>query len=255
MKKYKGLLLDLDGTMYRGNEVIQEAPFFVEECRKRGIPYVFLTNNSSKQPVQVADKLNGMGIHALPEQVYTSSMAAAAYIQRKFSEPNVFMIGEEGLESALLAGGATLTEENADVVVVGIDRELSYDKLRKAALNIQNGAAFVSTNKDRAIPTEEGMLPGNGAVTEAIALTAGISPVYVGKPEALIVEEALEVLGVSKEEALLVGDNYETDISAGIYAGVDTLMVETGATSFEDLNEVESQPTYKVKKLDEWTFS
>lgn len=252
MKNYKGMLLDLDGTMYRGEQVIEEAPGFVEVCKQEGIPYLFLTNNSSRMPSQVAEKLNGMGISARPDQVYTSSMAAAAYISQNYGNPSVYMIGEEGLEAALESSGATFTEKGADIVVVGIDRELSYEKLKLAVLNIQNGATFISTNEDKAIPTEEGLLPGNGSITEMIALTTGVRPLYLGKPQAFIIDQALAVLGTAKEEALLVGDNYYTDILAGIRAGVDTLMVETGATSFNDLNDVRVQPTYKVKTLDEW---
>lgn len=254
MKAYKGLLIDLDGTMYRGANVIEEAPQFVEQCREIGIPYLFLTNNSSKTPDQVAGKLNGMGIAASAENVYTSSMAAASYIDHHHPGANVYMIGEEGVEQELRHRKMTFVEEGADVVVVGIDRHLSYDKLGRAAMNIQNGARFVSTNGDKAIPSEEGFLPGNGAITEAIALTTGVRPVFTGKPEAIVVRQALERLGIDKEEALLVGDNYYTDILAGIHSGVDTLMVETGATSFRELNDVQAQPTYKIKTLDEWKF-
>ncbi|SDJ62916.1 TIGR01457 family HAD-type hydrolase [Salimicrobium halophilum] len=254
MKNYKGLLIDLDGTMYRGAKVIEEAPRFVKRCREQGIPYLFLTNNSAKTPDQVAEKLNGMGIPASSENVYTSSMAAASYVSHHRPQAKVYMIGEEGLKQALEKQGMTFVEEGADVVVVGIDRGLSYEKLGRAARNIEKGALFVSTNGDKAIPSEEGFLPGNGAITEAIALTAGIRPIFTGKPEAIVVDEALDQLGISKAEALLVGDNYYTDILAGIHSGIDTLMVETGATSFKELNDVQAQPTYKIKTLDEWSF-
>ncbi|RWZ54887.1 TIGR01457 family HAD-type hydrolase [Halobacillus fulvus] len=249
---YRGYLLDLDGTMYRGTEKVEGASDFVQYLKAESIPYMFLTNNSSKKAEQVAEKLESLGVPAAPEQVMTSSMAAASYITSQKKKANIFVIGEEGLFHALRESGHTIVESDADFVVIGIDREISYEKLTKACLQVRNCATFISTNRDAAIPTERGMLPGNGAITSVIQVSTGIDPIYVGKPEAIIMEQALNKIGFSKEDVLMVGDNYRTDILAGINNGIDTLMVETGVNSFEEIQGLDKQPTYKRRNLIEW---
>ncbi|MCP8617753.1 TIGR01457 family HAD-type hydrolase [Salirhabdus salicampi] len=252
MKDYRGYLIDLDGTMYRGSEPIEYAKEFIYALRERNIPHLFVTNNSSKKPEQVAEKLQSMGIPAQTEQIFTTSMATAAYINQQHNNPRVYMIGEEGLRYALETVDATLVEESADFVVVGIDRGITYEKLAKGCLNIRNGAKFVSTNGDVAIPTERGMLPGNGSLTSVLSVSTGVKPVFIGKPESLIMELALQKLGLTVDETIMVGDNYNTDILAGIQTGMDTLLVFGGVTSKEDLEGVAHQPTYTVSTLQEW---
>ena len=253
MKTYKGYLIDLDGTMYRGTEEIKEARAFINRLKENNIPYLFVTNNSSRTPVQVAEKLNQFRISAEPEQVFTASMATANYIFERHQKATIYMIGEEGLRLALEEKGFTLVEhEHPDFVVCGIDHDINYEKLALACLAIRNGAAFISTNGDIAIPTERGLLPGNGAFTSVIAVSTEVAPTFVGKPEAIIMEQALQVLGTKKAETLMVGDNYQTDILAGIRAGLDTLLVHTGVTRKEHLADVEEQPVYTRNNLDEW---
>ncbi|KMY55191.1 HAD family hydrolase [Bacillus sp. FJAT-27231] len=253
MKAYKGYLIDLDGTMYRGTEEIKEARHFISRLKEKNIPYLFVTNNSSRTPAQVAEKLNRFHIPTEPEQVFTAAMATANYIFERDKQAAIYMIGEEGLRSALKEKGFTLVEhEQPDVVVCGIDRHIQYEKLAVACLAVRNGAAFISTNGDIAIPTERGLLPGNGALTSVIAVSTETAPTFIGKPEAIIMEQALQVLGTTKEETLMVGDNYQTDILAGIRAGIDTLLVHTGVTRKEHLAGVEEQPVYTRNNLDEW---
>jgi 4-nitrophenyl phosphatase len=252
MKQYKGYLIDLDGTMYRGKEVIKEAGDFVRRLKEKGLPYLFVTNNSSRRPEQVAEKLQTFGISAEKEQVFTTSMATAQFIADKKPGCTAYVIGEEGIRSALEEKGITLQEEKPDFVVVGIDRGINYEKLALACLGVRNGAAFISTNGDIAIPTERGLLPGNGSLTSVVTVSTQTQPIFIGKPESIIMEQALEVLGVSKEETLMVGDNYDTDIKAGMNAGLDTLLVHTGVTTKEILKQMEEQPTYVINTLDEW---
>jgi 4-nitrophenyl phosphatase len=252
MKQYKGYLIDLDGTMYRGKEVIKEAGDFVRRLKEKGLPYLFVTNNSSRRPEQVAEKLQTFGISAAKEQVFTTSMATAQFIADKKPGSTAYVIGEEGIRSALEEKGITLQEEKPDFVVVGIDRGINYEKLALACLGVRNGATFISTNGDIAIPTERGLLPGNGSLTSVVTVSTQTQPIFIGKPESIIMEQALEVLGVSKEETLMVGDNYDTDIKAGMNAGLDTLLVHTGVTTKEILQQMEEQPTYVINTLDEW---
>lgn len=254
MTKYKGYLIDLDGTMYRGTERIEAASDFVKELVRRNLPYLFVTNNSTRKPDQVADKLLSFDIPATPEKVFTSSLATANYIYDMDRKAKIYYIGEEGLRFALEEKRFELTAENADIVVVGLDSNVTYEKLAVACLAIRNGAKFISTNADIAIPTERGLIPGNGSLTALVSVSTQVKPTFIGKPEPIIMEQALKVLGTEKHETLMVGDNYDTDILAGMHAGLDTLIVHTGVTSKEKLSEYKEQPTYSVNSLSEWTF-
>lgn len=252
-KQYLGYLIDLDGTMYRGNEPIEGAAAFVQTLYEKGIPYLFLTNNSTSTPENVSQKLNQMGIRSSMENVFTSSLATAKYIKDQQADARCFVIGEGGLHVALEKEGLTITEEETcDYVIVGLDRGITYEKLAKACLAIRSGAVFLSTNSDVAIPTERGALPGNGALTSVLTVSTGIQPTFIGKPEAVILDRALEVLGLPKGDTLMVGDNYNTDILTGIQAGIDTLMVFTGVTSFTDYPKLRMKPTHYVHNLQEW---
>ncbi|WP_077214478.1 TIGR01457 family HAD-type hydrolase [Bacillus dakarensis] len=254
MKKYKGYLIDLDGTMYRGTEQIAEAAEFVNKLNEHGIPYLFVTNNSSRTPLQVAEKLRAFHIAAEENQVFTTSQATANYIYESKKDASVYVIGEEGIRTAIEERGLSFAGEDAHFVVIGIDREISYEKLTVGCLAVRNGATFISTNGDVAIPTERGLLPGNGSLTSVISVSTGTKPIFIGKPESIIMDQALKVLGTEKEETLMVGDNYDTDIMAGINAGMDTLLVHTGVTKREHLSNVQTKPTYTVDTLDQWEF-
>lgn len=252
MKKYNGYLIDLDGTMYRGSERIDAAAEFVHKLEEKDIPYLFVTNNSSKTPEQVARHLNNLDIKAKAENVYTTAMATANYISEIMPEARVFMIGEAGLKEALLEQNIRITDDQPDVVVIGIDRDINYEKLAKACLAVRSGAKFISTNGDIALPTEKGLMPGNGAITSVISVSTQTEPIFIGKPYSIIMEQALEQLGTSKEETIMVGDNYDTDIMAGVQAGMDTLLVHTGVTTKAHLKVKDIQPTYVVNSLDDW---
>ena len=254
MKKYKGYFIDLDGTMYRGSERIVAAVEFVKRLKEKDIPYLFVTNNSTRTPAQVAEKLGAFEIPAEESQVFTTSMATANFIAGQKSDASICMIGEEGLHAALSEKGFKMAGENADFVVVGLDRDINYEKLAVACLAVRNGAKFISTNADIALPTERGFMPGNGSLTSVISVSTQTKPIFIGKPESIIMEQALKVLGTPKEETLMVGDYYDTDIMAGINAGMDTLLVHTGVTTKELLAGYHQMPTYTVDSLDEWEF-
>jgi 4-nitrophenyl phosphatase len=252
MKEYKGYLVDLDGTMYKGTKQIRGASEFVQHLKSKNIPFLFLTNNSSRTVEQISEKLNGLGVMAQPDQVYTSSLATAEYIRSEQEGARVFVIGEEGLFHAIKHEGLEPVEDNADYVVIGIDRDINYEKFAKACLQIRAGATLISTNRDIAIPTERGMVPGNGALTSVISVSTGVDPIFVGKPEPMIMKRALKRLGFAATEVLMVGDNYNTDIMAGMKAGIDTLMIETGLSTFDEIKDFEHQPTYKCDDLFHW---
>jgi 4-nitrophenyl phosphatase len=252
MKNYKGYLIDLDGTMYKGSEQIEAASDFVKRLRKKNIPYLFVTNNSSRTPMQVSEKLQQFDIPSNENLVFTTSQATANFIYDRKKDATVYVIGEEGIRTALEEKGFAFGGENADFVVVGIDREINYEKLAIACLAVRNGATFISTNGDIALPTERGLLPGNGSLTSVITVSTQTQPIFIGKPESIIMEQALKVLGTNKEETLMVGDYYDTDILAGMNAGMDTLLVHTGVTTKELLAGYDRKPTFAIDSLDQW---
>jgi 4-nitrophenyl phosphatase len=254
MKHYDGYLIDLDGTMYRGSDKIEEAVTFVKQLKERKLPYLFVTNNSTATREQVAKKLNNFDVPCEPDDVITTSTAAASFLSSQYEGKRLYVIGEEGLFTALEEKGFEIEETNPDHVIIGLDRSVNYEKFVLACLAVRNGATFISTNGDIALPTERGFLPGNGSLTSVITTSTGVQPIFIGKPESLIVEMALKQLGIEKHEAIMVGDNYNTDILAGIRAGVDTLLVYTGVTKSEHLKEVEHMPTYQINSLCEWKF-
>lgn len=251
MDRYKAVCFDLDGTVYRGNEVIPEAAALIEGLQRGGIEPYYITNNSSGTAEQFQMKLLHMGIKAEADHIMTSAIASAKYCKEHFNGASVMMIGEEGLEEALVSEGFTLTSQHPDVVVVGIDRGITYEKLAAASLAIRAGAVFLATNGDRAFPTEKGLVPGNGSFVKLLESTTDRNAIYVGKPEPHLLH-FIQQKGYRKEEMIMIGDNYETDIQAGIRFGIDTIHVEGGVTSLETVMEQLERPTYLFKSLMDW---
>lgn len=253
---YEGYLIDLDGTIYRGSEPIPAGRRFVEQLQARQIPFLFLTNNTTKTPETVANRLaNEFSIHVGPETVYTATLATIDYLNDANKGKKVYVIGEPGLIEPILAAGYVWEEETPDYVVVGLDTDVTYEKFVVATLAIQKGATFIGTNPDKNIPTERGLLPGAGSVIAMIEVSTQQKAIYIGKPEAIIMEKAVETLGMEKANVLMVGDNYTTDILAGINNGIDTLLVLSGFTQKADVPTLPVPPTYLVGSLDEWRFN
>jgi 4-nitrophenyl phosphatase len=249
------LLIDLDGTMYQGSRRISGADRLIRRLREEGIPFLFMTNNSSRTPEAVAEHLSAMGIEAVPEEVYTSSQAAAQYIVNLGAGKRVAMIGEEGLARALTDAGLEICDHSPDFVVQGIDRNFTYAKLKQAARLIMDGAVFISTNPDPQYPTEEGLIPGAGSISAALEAASQTKPVVVGKPSATIVTEAMRKLGVRPEQTFVVGDNLLTDIGAAKAAGIRSLLVLTGVTTRDNyarlLRQYGNQPDCMFDTLDD----
>lgn len=251
---YKGYLIDLDGTAYRGTEVINETLEFVEKLQARGVPYLFLTNNTTKTPEMVAEVLRTFGYPVTENQVYTPSITTAQYIYDKSPGAKVYMIGERGLRVALEERGLQIMDcgEDADYVVSGLDRDINYEKYTQACIGINNGARFIVTNGDRAIPTESGLRPGNGALASVISVCTGVEPIWIGKPHKFIMDKALELIGLPKTEVAMIGDNYLTDILAGINAGIPTIYIEGGVSSREEILSYAARPTHILKDLSQF---
>ena len=242
LQSIKSLMIDLDGVLYRGNEAIVGAKEFVALLQRERVSFLLLTNNSTRTPGQYVTKLAKMGIAIKESDVLTSAQATALYMERIAPlGARVYAIGEEGLQAALQEK-YTVAEEGASFVVVGLDRGLTYEKLKTATLLIRSGARFIATNPDRTLPTEEGLIPGNGAIVAALEAATGVAPFVVGKPEPAIFDLALARMGVGKEGAAVIGDRLETDVLGGRRAGLITIFVLSGATSRQELENSSIKP-------------
>lgn len=254
MKDYRVFLIDLDGTVYRGKDTVESGVRFVHRLVEQKKDYLFLTNNTTRTPQMVVDKLKGHGIKTDVSHVYTPSMATVSYILSKKHSPKigVYIIGQIGLWSEVLKHPEfEINEKNPDYVIVGMDTDLTYHKVTVASQAIRKGATFIGTNADMNLPTGNELIPGNGSQCAFVAAASGVQPFYIGKPESIIVNMALEKVGYDKKDALIVGDNYDTDIKAGFNSDVDQLLTLTGVTQKEDLQN-KRQPSYVVNNLDEF---
>lgn len=247
--RYDVFLLDLDGTLYSADRVIPGAVDAVHRLRAAGRRLVFVTNNSSRTPAQVAEKLTNLGIEAAPEEVETSALATATLLAAA-GGGSAFVVGEDGIREALREAGLTLLEgepERADHVVMGWDRSADYAKLRTACLLVQRGARLVATNADASYPAPDGLWPGAGALLAVVVTTTGVTPEVVGKPGTRLYEDALKRGGGGTP--LVVGDRIDTDIVGAVALGWDSLLVLTGISTRQDLAGSKVRPTYVADDL------
>ncbi len=248
------VLLDLDGTLFRGKTAIPGAEQALEKIRSMGISVFFLTNASTRTRQGVVDKLKGMGLHARKEEMFNSGFATADYIASKHPGKTVFCLSEGGVQDELREKGIEVVEnENADIVVVGLDRKLNYENLSIAFRAIWKGALFLATNDDATFPTENGLYPGSGAMVAAVEKSTGKKPLIIGKPYKYGIELLLREHKIKKSEAMIVGDRIETDILAGKKNGLKSVLVLTGVTTEKDLEGLkkEEKPDYVISTIAE----
>ena len=243
LRSITNLIIDMDGVLYRGDEPIAGAKKFFAFLRERPIGFILATNNSTLTAQQYVDKLARMGMEVALSEILTSSQATAMYLET-LAPPGtkVYVIGEEGLETAVLETGYIISGDDAEFVVVGMDRRLTYEKLKVAALLIRGGARFIGSNPDTTLPTEEGFIPGNGATLAALEASTGVAPTIIGKPECIIFELALAKMGSSKEDTAVIGDRLDTDVLGGYNAGLTTILVLSGATTRQDVDSAPVKP-------------
>jgi len=243
LRPIENLIIDMDGVLYRGDETLPGAKEFFTFLRERPIGFILATNNSTRTAQQYVDKLARMGVEVTLSEILTSSQATAMYLET-LAPPRtkVYVIGEEGLETAVRERGYIISRDGAEFVVVGMDRRLTYEKLKVATLLIRKGARFIGSNPDKTLPTEEGFIPGAGAMLAALEASTGVAPTIIGKPERSIFELALAKLGSSKENTAIVGDRLDTDVLGGHNAGLTTILVLSGATTRQDVDDAPIQP-------------
>ncbi len=237
------LVIDVDGVLYRGTEAIPGTGAFLDFLRGQGIGFVLATNNATRTPEQYAEKLLGMGVMVRPEEILNSAQATASYLAGIAPQgTRVFVIGQEGLISALRDEGFELVDEHAEYVVAGMDFTIGYDRLADATLQIRAGAQFIGTNPDRTFPSERGIVPGAGSLLAFLETATDVKPTVIGKPGTAMIEQALTRMGARAATTGMLGDRLETDILAGQRAGLHTLLVLSGVTDREMLREAAIQP-------------
>ncbi|MCK1612436.1 MULTISPECIES: HAD-IIA family hydrolase [unclassified Bradyrhizobium] len=245
-----GIISDLDGVVYRGNAAIVDSVEAFGRWQAAGLPICFVTNNSTHTPADVVSKLAGLGLVIAPKDVVTSAITAAELIRATYPEfGRIFVIGAPSLTKAMTDAGLEVTDRKPDAVVMGLDRQITHEKLRIAVDAILNGAAFIGTNPDLLLPTAGGFEPGAGATIAAVAAATKVEPLIVGKPEPHMIETALSRLGTVRSATLMIGDQIQTDIQAGKRAGLPTVLVTTGVPPRDDPSLV--SPDFIVSSLSE----
>ncbi|HEY42889.1 MAG TPA: HAD-IIA family hydrolase [Anaerolineae bacterium] len=252
----QALVIDLDGVLWRGQTALPGVVEFFNLLQERKIPFVLATNNAAASPEKVCRRLQRMGIHVSTEEILTSGRASAEYLRTELSVgSSIYAIGEEPLKTALVQAGFSLTQDASGVraVVVGLDRQSTWEQLAEAALAIQTGALFLGTNPDVTFPIERGQVPGNGAILAALEAATGVKPRIIGKPEPHLYLQAVAYLQTESNHALAVGDRLETDILGGQRAGMMTALILTGVTQRHELGSSPIQPDYVFDDLPQLT--
>lgn len=258
----KALIIDMDGVLWQGNCPLPGLDDFFRCLRKQAIPFILATNNSSLTQTQYLTKLRSMGIAVSDDEILTSSMATAYYLNEQVipSETSLFIIGEEGLRLPFIERGFNLInidklkdcdpkKVSPDYVVCGLDREITWEKMAIATLYLRAGAKFIASNGDTSLPLEVGTVLGNGAILAALQASSDISAIVIGKPQAIMYQQAIKFLGVEKENTIAIGDRLDTDILGAVNTGIRSIMVLTGISTVEDFKEVEYRPTWIMDDL------
>jgi NagD protein len=240
-------LIDMDGVLVREGLPLPGAPEFIARLVETGLKFMVLTNNSIYTPRDLRARLLGAGISVTEDLLWTSALATAQFLDSQRPHGTAHVVGEAGLTTALHNVGYVLTEVEPDYVVLGETRTYSFEGITRAIRLIQGGARFIATNPDATGPSAEGLLPATGSVAALISRATGVPPYFVGKPNPLMMRSALNQLGAPSESTVMIGDRMDTDVVAGLEAGMRTVLVLTGITA---RSEVERFPYYPTAILD-----
>ncbi|MGD9910699.1 MAG: HAD-IIA family hydrolase [Candidatus Izemoplasmatales bacterium] len=248
MKPYKLFLLDMDGTIYLGNQLFPYVKEMLSTIAYNQGKVKYITNNSSKSVSAYIDKLNHFGISTTKEDFYTSSMATARYLKNHHKDALVYLVGTTSLKEELEQEGILVTESIEDsigVILIGYDTELTYQKLYDITyLLTKRDLPYIATNPDKTCPTEFGFVPDCGSFVDMIENATKKRPFFIGKPNPMMIDYAIQTTPFSKEETLVIGDRLHTDILSGINASVDTCLVLTGESTIEEANTTVFPPKY-----------
>ncbi len=249
LPKAETYLMDMDGVLVRGAQIIPGADDFIRRLRARGAPFSILTNNSLYTPRDLQARLARIGLHVAESELFTSALATAQFLHTQKPGGSAYVIGEAGLTTALHDVGYVLTDVRPDYVVLGETLSYSFVRLTQAVRLILEGARFIATNPDAIGPSDGGLSPATGAVAALVAEATGVKPYFIGKPNPLMMRAALRRLNAHSESSIMIGDRMDTDIVAGTEAGMATILVLTGVTAREQVNRWPYRPTAVVESV------
>jgi NagD protein len=247
----KNYLMDMDGVLVTGTNIVPGAEKFIARLRERNAKYLVLTNNPRYTPGDLAHRLQWIGLEIPSEHIFTSALATARFLHSQRPGGTAFVIGESGLTDAIHEVGYVITDHNPEYVVLGESDSIDFEQITKAIRLISGGAHFIATNPDPAGPAEDGMVPACGAMAALMERASGVSPFFVGKPNPLMMRLALNYLGAHSEHTVMIGDRMDTDIVTGIESGMETILVLSGVTRQEDVRRFPYQPTRIVGNIGE----
>lgn len=243
----RGFISDMDGVIYHGNRLLPGVQEFVQWLKDNNKSFVFLTNSSERSRRELQEKLSRLGVDVPLENFYTSALATAGFLQAQKPGGSAYVVGEAGLINALYDVGYTMNDIDPDYVVIGETRSYSFEKIEKAINLVMGGAKLIGTNPDLTGPVENGIVPACGALIQPIALATEVKPYFVGKPNPLMMRQALRRIECRREESVIIGDRMDTDIIAGLESEIATILVLTGVTSPEKLGGSAYQPHYVLE--------
>ncbi len=254
-ERYDGLMrkklfvLDMDGTFYLGDRLIPGSLEFLEKLRQKGKDFLFFTNNSSRTRQFYKKKLASMGCFVDEDSIVTSGDVTIRYLKENHSGARVYLVGTDLLEQSFMESGVKLTKNDPDIVVIGFDTTLTYEKIERACTFIRNGAIFIATHLDLNCPTEDGFIPDCGSMCAMIEASTGVKPRYLGKPFRDTVDMIQLITGRSNDEIAFVGDRLYTDIAVGVNNGITGILVLTGETMMDDVEKSSVKPDYIFESL------
>ena len=251
LRARKGFICDMDGVIYHGNQLLPGVAEFVNWLNENDKRFLFLTNSSERSPKELRQKLQRMGLDIGEEHFYTSALATAAFLKKQAPGCTAFVIGAPGLLNALYDVGVTMNDVDPDYVIVGETASYNYEVITKAVRLVLNGARLIATNSDLTGPTEFGIAPACRSLVAPIELATGKKAYFMGKPNPLMMRTGLQLLGVHSEEAAMVGDRMDTDVIAGMESGLATVLVLSGCTSREEVDNYPYRPTYILNGVGE----
>jgi NagD protein len=248
-KPIESWLTDMDGVLMHEGVPVPGADAFIKKLRGSGRPFLVLTNNSMYTARDLQARLHRIGLEVPAENIWTSALATAKFLDSQHPGGTAYVIGEAGLTTALHDVGYVMTDHEPDFVILGETRTYSFEALTKAIRLIDNGARFIATNPDNTGPSPQGALPATGSVAALITKATGKDPYFVGKPNPLMMRTGLNVIGAHSETSAMIGDRMDTDVLAGLEAGMQTFLVLTGLTRIEDLERYPYRPTEVVDSI------
>jgi NagD protein len=241
--------MDMDGVLVHESAALPGADRFLARLKQLGLPHLLLTNNSIYTRRDLAARLRASGLDVEERSIWTSALATARFLEGQRPHGTAFVVGESGLTTALYQGGYTLTDRDPDYVVLGETRTYSFERITQAIRLIRDGARFIATNPDATGPSPSGPLPATGSVAALITRATGVDPYFVGKPNPLMMRSALNTLEAHSETTAMVGDRMDTDIVAGLEAGMETILVLSGVTTREETERFSYRPSRIVDSV------